>query len=111
MGEFTDGGGNVTGLIFINHQALTKAVGEKPGITDADLLKIAQFPKLTALHLEAQPISDAGIQVLKGVPHLKQVGFHYMAKANGASASPDFIEVIDGMRDLEVIEIKHNQPR
>jgi hypothetical protein len=36
------------------------------------------------------------------------VGFHYMGKAKGAHASPDFITVIDGMRDLEIIEIKHN---
>ena len=105
---WTDDDGNVTGLIFINHQALTKSTGEKPGITDADLWKLTQFPKLTAINLEAQPIGDAGVQALKEFPHLKQVGFHYMAKAKGASASADFISVIDGMRDLEIIEIKHN---
>lgn len=105
---WTDDDGNITGLIFINHQALTKSAGEKPGITDADLRQLKQFPKLTAVNFEAQPIGDAGLQVLRDFPHLKQVGFHYMAKASGASATPDFIEVIDGMRDLEIIEIKHN---
>lgn len=37
---WTDDQGNVTGLIFINHQALTNSVGEKPGITDTDLQRI-----------------------------------------------------------------------
>ena len=105
---WTDEDGNVTGLIFINHQALTKSVGEKPGISDADLSKLTKFPKLTAVNFEAQPIGDAGLRVLSGFPHLKQVGFHYMAKAKGADASPDFISVIEGARDLEIIEIKHN---
>jgi hypothetical protein len=105
---WTNDAGNVTGLIFINHQALTKSVGVKPGIPDADLLKLTQFPKLTAVNFEAQPIGDAGLKVLSKFPKLKQVGFHYMGKAKGAHASPDFITVIDGMRDLEIIEIKHN---
>lgn len=105
---WTDDNGNVTGLIFINHQALTESTGEKPGIVDADLRKLSQFPKLTAVNFEAQPIGDAGLQTLKRFPRLKQIGFHYMAKAKGANASPDFISVIDGMRDLEIIEIKHN---
>lgn len=105
---WTDDDGNVTGLIFINHQSLTKSVGEKLGIDDSDLLELAQFPKLTAINIEAQPIGDAGLAVLKQFPQLKQVGFHYMAKAKGANASPDFISVIDGMGDLEIIEIKHS---
>lgn len=105
---WNDDDGNVTGLSFINHQSLTKSVGEKPGIDDADLLQLAEFPNLAAVNFEAQPIGDDGLAVLKQFPQLKQVGFHYMAKAKGANASPDFIFVIDGMRDLEIIEIKHN---
>ncbi len=105
---WTDDDGNVTGLIFINHQALTKSAGEKPGINDAGLMQLKRFPKLTAVNFEAQPISDKGLEVLKQFPHLKQVGFHYMAKAKGANATADCITVIDGMRDLEIIEIKHN---
>ena len=105
---WTDDDGNVTGLIFINHQALTKSVGEKPGLTDADLSQLRQFPKLEAINFEAQPIGDAGLQVLREFPNLTQVGFHYMGKAQGAHCSSDFISVIDGMRDLEIIEIKHN---
>ena len=66
------------------------------------------FRSLTAANFEAQPIGDAGLQVLRKFPNLKQVGFHYMGKAKGAHASPDFITVIDGMRNLEIIEIKHN---
>ncbi|MEM6778099.1 MAG: hypothetical protein AAF670_10620 [Planctomycetota bacterium] len=100
--------GNVTGLFLINHQAFAKSVGERPGITDADLLKFRQFPKLTAVNFEAQPIGDAGLQILREFPQLRQVGFHYMAKAEGAHATPDFIKVIDGLGDLEIIEIKHN---
>ena len=99
---------NVTGLIFINHQALTESVGEKPGIDDSDLAELTRFPKLTAVNIEAQPISDEGLQVLRQIPGMKQVGFHYMAKAEGAAASPDFITTIDEMRDLEILEIKHN---
>ncbi len=105
---WTDDAGNVNGLIFINHQGLTKAVGEKPGIDDSDLASLTHFPKLTAVNIEAQPVGDTGLAVLKQLPGLKQVGFHYMSKATGATASPDFIAVIDGMRDLEIIEIKHN---
>ncbi len=105
---WTDDDGNVTGLIFINHQTLTESAGERPGITDADLQQLVQFPKLAAVSFEAQPIGDAGLSVLSEFPSLKQVGFHYMAKAEGADASPDFITAIEGMRDLEIIEIKHN---
>ncbi len=89
MGKDDDG--NVTGLIFINHQSLTKSVGEKPGIDDADLLQLAEFPNLAAVNFEAQPIGDDGLAVLKQLPQLKQAGFHYMAKAKEATASPDFI--------------------
>lgn len=105
---WTDDAGNVTGLIFINHQGLTKSVGVKPGIHDLDLASLTQFPKLAAVNVEAQPVGDTGLAVLKRFPGMKQVGFHYMAKAAGAAASPDFINAIDGMRDLEIIEIKHN---
>lgn len=104
----SDEDGNVTGLIFINHQTLTKDVGVKPGITDADLLQLEQFPELNAVNFEAQPIGDRGLAVLRKFPAMKQAGFHYMAKAPGADASPDFITVIDAMRDLEILEIKHN---
>lgn len=105
---WTDEAGHVTGLIFINHQALTREAGEKPGITDADLAELVRLPRPVAINFEAQPISDRGLQVLRGFPKMKQVGFHYMAKAEGAAASPDFVTVIDSMRDLEIIEIKHN---
>jgi len=105
---WTDDKGNVTGLIFINHQALTKSVGDKPGINDDDLFTLTQFPKLTALNIEAQPVGDRGLQVLKQFPGMTQVGFHYMGKAKGATTTPEFISVIDGMRDLEILEIKHN---
>ena len=105
---WTDDDGNVTGLILINHQALNERVGDKPGVSDADLAELVNFPQLTALNVEAQSIGDQGLRVLRQFPRMKQVGFHYMAKAKGASASPDFITVIDGMRELEIIEIKHN---
>jgi len=105
---WTDDHGDVTGLIFINHQALTKSVGDKPGINDDDLLKLTQFPKLTALNIEAQPVGDRGLKVLKQFPNMTQIGFHYMAKAKGATATPEFVSVIDGMRDLKILEIKHN---
>ncbi len=105
---WTDNDGNVTGLIFINHQSLTKSAGDKPGINDSDLTQLGRFPELAAVNFEAQPIGDGGLAVLKQFPRLKQVGFHYMAKAKGAQASPDFIAVIDRMRQLEILEIKHN---
>ena len=105
---WTDGDGNVTGLILINHQALNERMGERPGVSDTDLAALVNFPQLSALNLEAQSIGDQGLQVLRQFPRMKQVGFHYMAKAEGSSASPDFIMVIDGMQELEIIEIKHN---
>lgn len=105
---WTDAKGNVTGLIFINHQALTKMAGPKPGITDDDLARLVHFPKLESINIEAQPVSDKGLAVLQKSSHLKQVGFHYMAKAQGANASPNFITLIDGLQDLEILEIKHN---
>ncbi len=45
--------GNITGLILINHQALTRQTGEKPGVNDADLARLNEFPELTAINLEA----------------------------------------------------------
>ena len=105
---WSDKQGNVTGLIFINHQALTNSAGNKPGVSDADLAELSKLPDLTAINLEAQPVGDSGLQVLRQFPRMKQVGFHYMGKADGAGATPDFITVIDGMRDLEIVEIKHN---
>ena len=41
---WTDNDGNVTGLIFINHQSLTKSVGDKPGINDSDLTRTRSVP-------------------------------------------------------------------
>jgi len=113
---WTDKTGNVTGLVLINHQALTKEKGEKPGVNDDDLAALTEFPKLSAITIESQPVTEAGLQVLKQFPDMKQVGFHYMQKARATFASdlklpeisPDFISVIDGMNDLEILEIKHN---
>ena len=103
-----DDDGNVTGLVFINHQALTKETGEKPGINDSDLANLAKFPKLEAVNFEAQPIGDEGLAMLINMPGLKQIGFHYMAKHPDATATPDCVEVINGKSDLEILEIKHN---
>lgn len=113
---WTDTDGNVTGLIFINHQSLNESVGMKPGISDDDLLTLTQFPKLTALNLESQPVTERGLAVLRNFPAMKQLGFHYMGKAratfaaerNLPSISPNFITAIDGMTELEILEIKHN---
>ncbi len=108
---WTDDDGNVTGLILINHQALTDSVGKRPGVDDSDLLGLERFSRLTALNLEAQRVTEKGLAVLKRFPAMKQVGFHYMNKAwkgTDTSIDPNFITVIDGMRDLEILEIKHN---
>ena len=111
-----DDAGNVTGLILINHQSLTKTAGEKPGADDDDLLSLAALPKLDTLVIEAQPATDRGLAVLKRFPNLKQIGFHYMGKARAKDpahsdlppVSPGFVTLIDPMRDLEILEIKHN---
>ena len=105
---WTDDDGNVTGLILINHQALTKEVGEKPGIDDADLAKLTQLPKLTALNLEAQPVGDSGLAILQSMPNLKQIGYHYMGKHPKATATADCVAYLNGKPDLEILEIKHN---
>jgi len=105
---WTDEAGNVTGLVFINHQGLTKEVGEKPGINDADLLQLTQFPNLTAVNFEAQAIGDDGLSVLENMRQLNQIGFHYMAKNPEATATPDCAAVINGKPNLEILEIKHN---
>lgn len=105
---WTDDDGNVTGLILINHQALDKQSPGKPGIDDSDLAKLPQFPKLTAINLEAQAVGDMGLAVLADMPQLKQVGFHYMGKNPGASVTADCVSVIDGKPELEILEIKHN---
>ncbi len=105
---WTDDEGNVTGLILINHQALDRKAPGKPGIDDADLAKLSQFPKLTAINLEAQAVGDEGLAVLAGMPKLKQIGVHYLGKNPKASATPDCVAVIDGKPDLEILEIKHN---
>lgn len=113
---WTDNEGNVTGLVLINHQSLTKSVGPRPGIDDGDLRKLVAFPRLTALTLESQPVTDEGLAVLRKFPGLTQVGFHYMGKARATFAadrelpavSPEFVTVIDGMKELEILEIKHN---
>ncbi len=105
---WTDRDGHVTGLIFINHQSMNASIGEKPGINDSDLLRLTSFPRLTALNIEAQPVGESGLAVLKKFPEMKQLGFHYMAKDPGANVSDEFISIIDEMKHLEILEIKHN---
>ncbi|MEM9701970.1 MAG: hypothetical protein AAF907_05960, partial [Planctomycetota bacterium] len=83
---------------------------------DDDLLALAALPALDTLVLEAQPVTDRGLAVLKRFPSLKQIGFHYMGKARRTTAkdrdlpavSPEFVTVINGARGLEILEIKHN---
>lgn len=58
---WTDEKGNVTGLIFINHQALTKTSGVKPGITDADILKLARFPKPSRMAWNRVPVIPSNL--------------------------------------------------
>jgi hypothetical protein len=105
---WTDEDGNVTGLIFINHQALDKKAPGRPGINDSDLMMLDRFPKLTAVNFEAQAIGDEGLSILAKLPQLKQIGLHYMGKNPKATATPACAAFLDGKPDLEILEIKHN---
>jgi len=105
---WTDDKGNVTGIILINHQALDKTARNKPGVNDEDLFRFTKFPKLTAVNIEAQPVSDKGLAVLGELPDLKQIGLHYMGKHPRAQATPECAALINGKPNLEVLEIKHN---
>ncbi len=105
---WTDEEGHVMGLIFINHGVLTKEVGEKPGIDNADLERFTAFPRLKAVNFEMQAIGDEGLAVLSEFPGLVQIGYHYMGKHPKSTATPACVRFIDGKPGLEILEIKHN---
>jgi len=108
-----DDSGDVAALVFINHPMYRRKRGEKRGIDDADMARLPSFPRLRMIHIERQPVSDAGVAVLRQFPDLEHADFHYMNSAfkdagHPGRITPDFILAVNGCRKLRVLEVKHN---
>jgi hypothetical protein len=78
-----------------------------PGfINDADMERLKDFPKLQALVIQNQKLSDAGIAKLAQFPHLTDVRFHYMDLFD--LITPNFLLPLNALTNLRVLEYKHN---
>jgi hypothetical protein len=78
-----------------------------PGVDDELLRRVLELPRLEAVALEKQPISDKGYRLLAQLHRLRDVRLHYMNAAAGATRdAPLFINRLP--LPLEVLELKHN---
>lgn len=107
-----DDEGNVTEIRFSNHQVYRGDQPEKQGVTDADMKGLPAFPKLKDVGWEKQRVGNAGTAVLKQMPDIEQVRFHYMAgwfrdHDQREKIDADFMLVVDGFRKLKHLELKH----
>lgn len=78
-----------------------------PGIiNDADIERLKDFPKLQAIAIQNQKLTDAGIAKLAQFPHLVDVRFHYMDLFD--LITPNFMLPLNALKNLRVLEYKHN---
>ncbi|MFP4143771.1 MAG: hypothetical protein ACLFV3_01390 [Phycisphaeraceae bacterium] len=100
----TDRAGHVTGIWLSNHQAYRKDQPESEGVSDADMARLAELPRLAHFGIEKQYLVSAeGLEVLRQFPGLKSAQFHYLRK----DIDPDFVLVVKDARGLETLELKH----
>ena len=104
-----DDQGNVIRLAFSNKS------NTDPGIDDETIKRLAAFPKLEAVFLDKQPLSDAGYAWLKNLPELTDLRIHYANfkfwTDNGkqpAIATADFALAVNEIRKpLKILQLKH----
>lgn len=74
-------------------------------MTDSDIQRLRDFPKLQSVWIQNQNLSDAGVAVLAEFPDLIEARFHYM-KTTG-SVTADFVVPMNVHRNMRVFEVKH----
>ncbi len=74
-------------------------------MTDDDIQRLRDFPKLRSVWIQNQDLSDAGVAVLAEFPDLIEARFHYM-KTTG-SVTADFVVPMNVHRNMRVFEVKH----
>lgn len=109
-----DDDGNVIRFGASNHAGIHHRDGSrpaKPGIDDEAFAAVLKFPKLRAIFLEKQPLTDAGYALLKQLPELKDVRLHHINDKQFADtlkgATSDAILIANDMPNLKTLEIKH----
>ncbi len=96
--------GNVTLLMVSNHQTYKGDQHEKPGLKDEDALLLSKLPELKGFGVEKEHITEKGFSVLKNFPDMTHLRFHYLPP----EISRDFVDIFKDMKELEILEIKHN---
>ncbi len=99
-----DDEGNVTLLMVSNHQGYKGDQKEKPGLGDEDAMLLVKLPELKGFGVEKQHITEKGFAVLKNYPDMTHLRFHYLP----SGISRDFVDIFKDMKELEILEIKHN---
>ena len=107
--------GNVIRFGASNHGMYRKKDAEPaPGIDDEAFRAILQFPKLQAIFLERQPLTDEGYALLAECPELVDVRLHdaqgigSVENEKQPHATADFALVVNKMKKpLRVLELKH----
>jgi hypothetical protein len=74
-------------------------------MTDSDIQRLRDFPKLQSVWIQNQNLSDAGVAVLAEFPDLIEARFHYMKTTGNVSA--DFVVPMNVHRNMRVFEVKH----
>lgn len=91
-------------LVLSHHDVDKKGQDGKPGIGDADILKLSGLASLSELTLIKQPITESGYAVLATLPQLTVFWQEYVPEGTKA----DFIAPLAACTGLKVLAIKHN---
>jgi hypothetical protein len=97
---------DVIGVVIATH-------AQKNGVvTDTDFKQLLNFPKLQAIWIQNQKLTDDGLKILEKFPHLIDIRLHYMDLKDPSTdktlITKDFLLPVNVHRNLRVLEIKHN---
>jgi hypothetical protein len=80
----------------------------KGWFSDADVDKLLNFPKLRAIWIQAQDLTDSGVAKMAKLPHLEDLRVHYMRSAEPKqNIGADFLLPFRHHKNLRVLEVKH----
>jgi hypothetical protein len=112
-----DEAGNVRKLALSCHAAFHKDKSQPVpgGVNDAEFAAVLKLPRLEAIFLEKQPLSDRGYALLANLKELRDVRIHYPmgvkskpAEMPPTPATADFALFLNDLPPQRILQLKHS---